>query len=73
MAGTTIGGQRANQTTRKRHGKNFYKRIGAIGGSRTSQSKGFGYRKECKCDIFDFGHTIPMCAGAKGGRTSRRR
>jgi len=32
MSGTKAGGKKAAKTTRKLHGEDFYKRIGAIGG-----------------------------------------
>lgn len=61
MAGTTEGGKQAAITNKKNHGKDFYQRIGAIGGRKTGM-KGFALmsperRKEC---------------GAKGGSLSRR-
>lgn len=34
MAGTTQGGKRAAETNKLRYGKNFYARIGSVGGKR---------------------------------------
>jgi general stress protein YciG len=40
MAGTKQGGQQTRETNYKRHGKDFYKKIGAIGGKKGGM-KGF--------------------------------
>lgn len=61
MAGTKLGGVKAYQTNIKRHGKDFYKRIGAIGG-RNGNTGGFAANPE-----------LARIAGAKGGKISRRR
>ena len=60
MAGTKAGGKRAAETNIKRHGEDFYKRIGAIGGKRGTTG-GFAANRE-----------LARIAGAKGGRISRR-
>lgn len=60
MAGTKAGGQKAKETNYKKHGKDFYKRIGAIGGRRGSTG-GF-YANPALASI----------AGAMGGRVSKR-
>ena len=60
MAGTKDGGVRAADTNRKRHGKDFYARIGAIGGKK-GKTGGFYANRE-----------LARIAGAKGGRISRR-
>lgn len=60
MAGTQQGGVRAADTNRKRHGKDFYARIGAIGG------------KKGKTGGFYANRDLARIAGAKGGRISRR-
>lgn len=62
MSGTKEGGAKASETNRKKYGENFYKEIGAIGGSKKNPDKGFGSktpeeRRE---------------AGRKGGTISRR-
>ncbi|MCE7936518.1 hypothetical protein DYH10_01905 [Candidatus Saccharibacteria bacterium CPR2] len=61
MAGTKAGGQRAADTNRKRHGADFYARIGAVGGKK-GRTGGFYANRE-----------LAREAGAKGGRISRRR
>lgn len=60
MPGTVSGGKRAAQTNMKRHGKNFYQRIGTLGGKK-SRNGGFAARRD-----------LARIAGAKGGRKSRR-
>lgn len=72
MAGTPIGGKNASKTNRERYGEDYYKNIGAIGGSRRSQSKGFAYNTVCNCELIDRQHFIKNCAGVKGGRASVR-
>lgn len=62
MAGTKAGGQRAAATNRLRHGEDFYKKIGSIGGSKENEWKGFGSNRE-----------LASIAGQKGGRISKRR
>ena len=73
MPGNKIGGLKARETNIRLHGKDFYKRIGAIGGRNghgPNYSGGFastaigadgmtGYERARKC-------------GAIGGRKSRR-
>lgn len=60
MAGTSEGGKRAGQTNLKRHGADFYKRIGAIGGAK-GHTGGFYVHRD-----------LARIAGAKGGRNSKR-
>jgi general stress protein YciG len=61
MAGTAKGGQKAADTNRARHGKDFYARIGAVGGKKGTTG-GFAANRD-----------LARIAGAKGGRVSRRR
>lgn len=61
MAGTIKGGRKARQTIYKRHGKDFYKKIGAIGG-KNGHTGGFASNP-----------ALARLAGAKGGRISKRR
>jgi len=61
MAGTKIGGERAALRNKARHGKDFYARIGALGGKKGTTG-GFAANRE-----------LARIAGAKGGRVSRRR
>lgn len=60
MAGTKAGGLKARQTNYERQGKDFYKRIGQIGG-RNGHTGGFAANP-----------ALAKIAGAKGGRISRR-
>lgn len=61
MAGTKVGGLRAAQTNKAKHGEDFYKRIGAIGGKKGTTG-GFYANRE-----------LARIAGAIGGRKSKRR
>lgn len=60
MAGTKNGGQAAAKTNKNRYGKDFYARIGAIGGKKGTTG-GFAANRE-----------LARLAGAKGGKISRR-
>lgn len=44
MAGTLEGNRKVAKVNRKRHGEDFYKRIGAMGG-RKSKTGGFASKK----------------------------
>lgn len=61
MAGTLAGGKKAAATNMLRHGKDFYKRIGAKGGA-NGHTGGFAAHPE-----------LAKIAGAKGGRISSRK
>lgn len=61
MAGTKTGGQKAAATNLERHGKDFYREIGAKGG-RNGHTGGFASNPE-----------LAKIAGAKGGRISKRK
>lgn len=60
MAGTISGGQKASKTTRARHGKDFYARIGRMGGMK-SRNGGFSKDRQLASE-----------AGRKGGQKSSR-
>lgn len=60
MAGTTAGGAKAAATNKNKYGKDFYARIGAMGG-KMGHTGGFYANRE-----------LARKAGAKGGRISRR-
>lgn len=60
MAGTKAGGIKAAKTNKKLHGKNFYKKIGSIGG-KNGHTGGFAANPE-----------LAKIAGRKGGRISKR-
>ena len=59
MAGTKIGGQRAAATNKAKHGEDFYKRIGGLGGAKLVP-KGFATNLE-----------LARIAGTIGGKKSR--
>jgi len=61
MAGTKEGGLKAAATNKKRYGKEWYKKIGAMGG-KNGHTGGFAY----------FSHDIVSAWGKKGGSISRR-
>lgn len=61
MAGTKAGGKKAAATNLERHGKNFYREIGAKGG-RNGHTGGSASNPE-----------LAKIAGAKGGRISKRK
>ena len=60
MSGTRIGGVKAAAVNKKRYGKDFYAKIGAIGG-RKGTTGGFFANRE-----------LARIAGKKGGTISRR-
>ena len=60
MAGTVAGGAKAAATNKKKYGKDFYARIGAMGG-KLGRTGGFYANRE-----------LARLAGARGGRISRR-
>lgn len=62
MPGTIAGGKKARETNYQRHGKDFYRRIGSLGGRViTDKPKGFAANIE-----------LAREAGRKGGKISRR-
>ena len=60
MSGTKEGGIKAAKANKKLHGKDFYKRIGQMGG-RNGHTGGFAANQ-----------ALARLAGAKGGRNSHR-
>ncbi|SIS12027.1 hypothetical protein SAMN05445060_2794 [Williamsia sterculiae] len=69
MSGTSLGGQRAAVTNKKRHGADFYKCIGARGG-RNGSTGGFASTVIGKDGLT--GSERARLVGAKGGRIGRR-
>ena len=61
MSGTRIGGKRAAATNKARHGKDFYARIGKMGGH-NGTTGGFAANRD-----------LARKAGAIGGKVSRRK
>ncbi len=60
MAGTALGGKKAAATNKTKYGKDFYARIGAMGG-KLGHTGGFYANRE-----------LARKAGQIGGRISRR-
>lgn len=60
MAGTKTGGQKAAETNKERNGKDFYVKIGALGGAK---SRGGGFAADPE---------RARLAGKKGGKVSKR-
>lgn len=69
MVGTAIGGRKTAKINRKKYGKDFYKRIGALGG-RHSTNGGFASDKVGKDGLT--GRQRARIAGKKGGLNSDR-
>lgn len=61
MSGTRPGGLKAAKTNKDRYGGDFYKKIGKVGG-RKSTTGGFAANPE-----------LARIAGRKGGKASKRR
>jgi len=60
MSGTKAGGIKTRETMYQRHGKDFYRKIGRIGG-KNGHTGGFASDPE-----------LAKRAGAKGGKISKR-
>ncbi|WP_438979882.1 hypothetical protein [Polynucleobacter sp.] len=69
MSGTKTGGIKAAKTNKKRYGKGFYRKIGAMGGK---SSRGGGFGSELRGKDGMTGYERARVAGAKGGKTSRK-
>jgi hypothetical protein len=70
MAGSIEGGRKAALTNKLKHGPDFYKRIGHLGGTSGKHNGGFASSKRGKDGLT--GSERAKIAGAKGGRKSRR-
>lgn len=71
MPGTKIGGLRASKTNKEKYGQDFYRRIGAKGGS-NGRTGGYAAFVRCDCKEVPFDHHKAICSGKKGGPVSRR-
>lgn len=71
--GTKAGGQRTKETNLRKHGSDFYKRIGASGGR---AGRGEDYKGGFACDEKGpdglTGKQRARIAGKKGGQRSKR-
>lgn len=72
MSGTKEGSRKAVATIYKEYGREFFREAGARGG-RKSRNGGFAAYITCHCKSVKGPHHNAMCAGARGGRISRRR
>ena len=70
MAGTSVGGKKAAAKNLARDPE-FYSKIGKKGGQ-NGRTGGFASYNDCECSEFPFLHRKARCAGAKGGRISRK-
>lgn len=69
MSGTKAGGIKARETNLKKHGKNFYRNIGRIGG-KSGTTGGFASSVVGKDGLT--GIERASVAGSKGGKISKR-
>ena len=69
MTGTKSGGLKAGKTNKERHGEDFYKRIGQMGGKK-STTGGFASNKVGKDGLT--GRQRAALVGAIGGFRSKR-
>jgi len=70
MAGTISGGKQAAATNKQKYGKDFYSKIGKLGGS-NGRTGGFGSDKVGKDGMT--GKQRASYYGAIGGRNSQRK
>lgn len=74
MSGTKTGSAKATKTIKDKYGSDYFKRIGSIGG-KLGKTGGFAADIVCTkqdCVFKNDEHLIRQCAGAVGGRISRR-
>jgi len=70
MSQTKAGAAKARETLYKKYGKDFYGRIGGLGGLTTGVPKGFASEKVGADGLT--GKERAAIAGAKGGSISKR-
>lgn len=70
MPGTRQGGLKARESNIKRHGEDFYKRIGSIGGHKSTTG---GFASDERGSDGLTGRERARVAGKKGGEISRRK
>lgn len=70
MAGTKLGGQKAALKNKQLHGKDFYARIGAMGGEKGTTG---GFASDVVGADGLTGRERARIKGAEGGRISRRK
>ena len=69
MSGTQLGGLKAKQANIERHGADFYKRIGAIGGTKGTTG---GFASQFRSADGLTGSERARIVGSKGGKISKR-
>ena len=69
MAGTKSGGKKASETNKKRHGSDFYKRIGSVGGTKSNNG---GFASNIPDSEGRTGPERAIVVGAIGGANSKR-
>jgi uncharacterized protein len=72
MSNTKEGGLKAAATNKAKHGDDFYKRIGSIGGSVRNPNKGFGHDKRNILEKIFLRPKTATRAGRIGGKISKR-
>lgn len=70
MSGTKVGGKRAARTNKLKYGSEFYEVIGRMGG-KIGTTGGF-HKSVCSCEYKPGEHKKAECAGALGGKISKR-
>ena len=69
MSGNISGGVRAAKTNKKKYGRDFYQRIGALGGTK---SRNCGFASDVVGEDGLTGFERARTAGSLGGRKSKR-
>lgn len=71
MSGTKAGGIKAREANYSRHGKDFYKKIGAKGG-RNGHTGGFAANRELASKAGRIGGLLSRRTGVKNGEGKKR-
>ena len=71
MSGTKAGGIKAREANYLRHGKDFYKRVGALGGVKKVK-KGFALNPELARKAGKIGGLLSRRTGVRNGEGKRR-
>ena len=72
MAQTKAGAIKTRETNKRKYGDDYYKKIGAMGGSVKNPNKGFGYDNRTVIEKLLRKPKRAQLAGQVGGRISRR-
>lgn len=71
MAGTKDGGKKAAKTNKELYGKDFYKRVGALGGAKKVK-KGFAVNRELASKAGKIGGLLSRRSGVKNGQGRKK-